>query len=375
MEAIKILFTGDFCPHNRIEALSAKKDFNAIYNNFIDVFNGNDLNVTDIECPLTETKSRIQKTGPYQFAASHTIEILKHANFKLAAMANNHMMDCDAAGALDTIELCKNAGIETVGIGITEAARRKHFSINIKGKKIAIFNIAENEFIETPGGEIAANALNLVKNYYDITAAKNEHDVVILMLHGGNEFHPLPAPRIKETCRFFIDIGVDAIVSYHTHCFSGYEVYKGKPIFYGLGNFIYDDPGKQDTSWNFGLIVKFIITDTISFEIIPVKQNSGVPGLFHPTEIELQSIHKKLEDLNAVIQNDEKLSSAFNEYCTSVNPMYTTYIEPFFGKFVASLRARGLFPKLMNARKRRLLLNIIRCESHRDALINILSKK
>jgi poly-gamma-glutamate capsule biosynthesis protein CapA/YwtB (metallophosphatase superfamily) len=374
MEEIKILFTGDFCPHKRMETLSKQGDYASVFNNFINVFQGNDLNVTDVECPLTESNKRIPKTGPYQVAAPHNIGILKYANIGLAGMANNHIMDCDAAGAMDTIQLCREAGIATVGIGCTEAEKRKPFSTIIKGKKIAIINFAENEFIESPGGEVAANALHLVNNYYDITAAKKDHDFVVLMVHGGNEFYALPSPRVKETYRFFIDIGADAVISNHTHCFSGYEIYNGKPIFYSLGNFIYDWPERINTDWNVGFAVRLKFTNTVDFDIIPLKQNNQLPGVFHLEEAEKKLFDEKLEQLSAVISDDEKLSAAFNTYCLSVKKMYDSFIEPYFGKTIASLRARGLFPKLMKKRKKLLLLNLTRCEAHRDVLLNLLSK-
>ena len=374
METIKILFTGDFCPHNRIEQLSKQADYKSIFNDFISAFQDNDLNVTDIECPLTTTTQRNPKTGPYQFAAPHNIEILKYVNIGLASMANNHMMDCGAEGVMDTIQLCKEAGIQTVGIGKNEVERRKPFSTIIKGKKIAIINLAENEFIAAAGSDVAANGLHLVNNYYDITAAKKTHDFVLLVAHGGNEFYNLPSPRIKETYRFFIDIGADAVISNHTHCYSGYEVHNGKPIFYSLGNFIYDWPEKVNVDWNFGFVVKLILSDTIRFEIIPLKQNSGVPGLFHLNEQELATFSAKQQQLNDIINDDIKLAGAFNDYCHSVKRMYEAYIEPGFGKYIASLRARGFFPKFMKKKKKLLLLNLTRCEAHRDVLLNFLSK-
>ena len=375
MDPVKILFTGDFCPHNRIEQLSAKRDYASIFNDFIDVFQNNDLNVTDIECPLTTTKKRIPKTGPYQFAAPHTIEILKYANIQLAAMANNHIMDCDAEGALDTINVCQQKGISTVGIGTTEEERRKPYSAVIKGKKIAVINFAENEFISAPGGEVGANGLDIIKNYQSITSTKKEHDFVLLMLHGGNEFYHLPSPRMKELYRFFIDIGADAIISYHTHCLSGYEVYKGKPIFYALGNFLYDWPGKINTDWNYGFLVRLILSEKIDFEIIPHKQNNEAPGIFQLNDEEKKHFDIKISRLNNIIGDDKKLAEAFDVYCNSVRRMYDAFVEPNFGNVISSLRARGFFPKFIKGRKRRLLLNITRCEAHRDVLLNLLSKQ
>ena len=375
MEEIRILFTGDFCPHNRIEQLSAEKNYAGIFNDFIKVFRDNDLNVTDIECPLTETKKRIPKTGPYQFAPPHTIEILKYAGIELAAMANNHIMDCDTEGAEDTIKLCRQAGITTVGIGKTTAEKREPFSTVIKGKKIAIINFAENEFIQSPAGDIAANGLNIVNNYYDISTAKKEHDLVLLVLHGGNEFYHLPSPRMKETYRFFIDAGADAIISYHTHCFSGYEIYKEKPIFYALGNFLYDEPERMNSNWNFGFLVRLKITDKIDFEIIPHKQCNGIPGIAYLSNEEKEKFESRIAWLNSIISDDNKLAGAFDEYCQSVKKLYESFIEPGFGRIAASLRARGFFPKFMKKNKKRLLLNITRCEAHRDVLVNLLSKK
>jgi poly-gamma-glutamate capsule biosynthesis protein CapA/YwtB (metallophosphatase superfamily) len=374
METIKLLFTGDFCPHHRIEALSGKSDYAAIFNDFIDVFEGNDLNVTDIECPLTHSAKRIAKTGPHQFAAPHNIEILKYAGIGLATMANNHIMDCDAEGAEDTLNVCREAGIATVGIGATNAAMRKPFSTSIKGKKIAIINFAENEFITAPGGSMAVNPMNPVNNFYEIAAAKKEHDIVLLMVHGGNEFFHLPSPRVKETYRFFIDSGADAVISNHTHCVSGYEVYKEKPIFYSLGNFIYDWPGRAHTDWNLGFAVRLRITNKIDFDIIPLNQNNEVPGVFHLNSEEKKSFDEKIAGLNEIIADDKKLAAAFDDYCSSVQKMYEAFIEPNFGNTIASLRARGLFPKLMKKKKKLLLLNLARCEAHRDVLLHLLSK-
>ena len=78
--------------------------------------------------------------------------------------------------------------------------------------------------------------------------------------------------------------------------------------------------------------------------------------------------------MNAIIANDQLLEAEFENYCNSVFPMYDAFIEPSFGKYVAAIRKRGFFPKLMSRRKRLLLLNIARCESHRDVLLRLLKK-
>jgi len=240
-EPVKILFTGDLCPHNRIEKLALEGKCESVFNDFIDVFQGNDLNVTDLECPLTQSDNTRTKIGPYQKAHPACIGILKYANLGLAAMANNHIMDYGEEGARETIGLCRDGGIGTVGIGRGQGAgsreqkagSREPYILEAKGKRIAILNFADNEFLTSPDGELQANPIDPVNNYYDILKAKEENDFVILIIHGGNEFYNLPSPRIKKLYHYYIDQGVDAIISHHTHRFSGYEVYHGKPVFYG----------------------------------------------------------------------------------------------------------------------------------------------
>ncbi len=373
-EPINILFTGDFCPINRIEDLAINQDYNTIFNDFLDVFNGNDLNVVDLECPLTVSNGKRPKTGPYQKAHPDTIKALSHAGIGLAAMANNHIMDYGSEGVKSTLDLCKNNSIDSIGIGTTIEEAAKPHTLSKKGKKIAILNLADNEFITTPDGAFTCNPIDLLTCFYNIKDARKNHDYVIAVIHAGNEFYELPSPRTKELYRCIIDMGADVIVSHHTHAFSGFEMYHSKPIFYGLGNFIYDWPGKNDTSWNRGFVVKLKISDIIDFEIIPLKQCNDKPGVFHLSKEENDRFDREIRRLNEVIQDDEKLELEFQKYCKTVYPMYDAFIEPYFGKVITALRKRGLFPKLMTRRKRLLLLNLSRCDSHRDVLLRLLKE-
>jgi hypothetical protein len=372
-DPVRILITGDLCPHNRIEKLALKSDFKAIYNDFIDEFEGNDLIITDLECPLTLAESSRPKTGPHQKAHPSSIEVLKYGGINLAAMANNHIMDYDTQGVKDTLELLEDNGISTVGIGRSPDEARRPFSVTIKGKRIAVLNFADNEFLSTPDGSYHCNPIDPVNGFYDIKSARENHDYIILIMHAGNEFYELPSPRTKSLYRYFIDQGADMVVSHHTHVFSGYEIYNSKPIFYGLGNFIYDWPGKLNSDWNKGYIVKIEIGENADFRIVPLTQCNENPGLKHLTSEENDEFNSTIERLNLIIADDRQLEIEFQKYCHSVNDMYDAFIEPYFGKYITALRKRGYFPRLMSKRKRLLLLNITRCESHREVVLRMLA--
>jgi poly-gamma-glutamate capsule biosynthesis protein CapA/YwtB (metallophosphatase superfamily) len=373
-DPIKVLVTGDFCPTGRIEDLAINHNYTSIINDFSDVFEGNDLNITDLECPLTKSDSARKKTGPHQKADPETIGVLKFLNIGLVTLANNHIMDFGSEGFEETLNLCNANGIKTTGIQNNGYKGAVPFTMELKDTKVSILNFADEEFISSPDYRNNANPINPVLNYNDIISAKKNCDKLILIIHGGNEFYNLPSPRTKILYRFYAEVGADIIVSHHTHRFSGYEIYKNKPIFYGLGNFLYDRAGEIDTGWNRGYVVRFKISETTNFEIIPLKQCVKSPGLFHLNDKERDRFENEINHLNHIIADDCLLEEEFNKFCQNSYSMYESFIEPNFGRIIAALRKRGLFPHLISKRKRLLLLNLIRCESHREVLMNILDK-
>ncbi len=374
MNSVKILITGDFCPINRVESLALEKKFSKVLNDYLDVFQGNDLNIVDLECPLTLTSEKRTKYGPHQKAHPEGIGILQFANVNLVVMANNHIMDFGSRGAMDTIDLCKAKGINTIGIGrdIEEAA--KPYSATINSRRIAVLNYADEEFITAPDGLVTCNPVNPVRMFYDIQQAKAENERIIIIVHGGNEHYRLPSPRIKALYRYLVDIGADVVVAHHTHVHSGYELYNGKPIFYGLGNFIYDLPDNNDLKWHMGFSVKLEFSDKIDFEIIPLIQGSNYPGVFHLSNAQRSEFFKNIEELNHIIEDNDLLEAEFVKHCRDTYPMYEAFIEPRLGRVMTQMRRLGFFPKLVSRRKRLLLLNLIRCESHREVLVRLLKK-
>jgi hypothetical protein len=371
---MKILLTGDFCPINRVEKLARKMETEPLLEEFRDLFGESDLNVVDLECPLTLSDKARRKTGPHQKAHPDSVRLLEQAGIHLAAMANNHVMDYGSEGIRETLDLLKERGIRTVGIGPTPAEASRPFSVTLDGKRLAILNYADNEFLSAPGGSYHCNPLDPVRFITEIPAARKDHDFVVVIVHGGNEFYELPSPRSKRLYRSLVDLGADAVVCHHTHVFSGYETYRSRPIFYGLGNFLYDWPGKVDGDWNRGYAVRLSLADSVEFEIIPLKQCGERPGVFRLDMGERAAFDQQLERLNGIIADDARLEERFQAYCEKVFPMYDAFLEPYFGRFLTALRKRGLFPRLISRRKRLLYLNLVRCESHREVLLRLLKQ-
>jgi hypothetical protein len=375
---VKIVVTGDtHLGGGRVRGLAQNQDADGLFGNFLPLIKRSDIAITNLESPIIDGGTPILKTGPNLKSGPDTLQVLNKAGFNLVTLANNHIMDYGSEGLSSTMEACKKAGIETVGAGksLEEAAMPR--VVEIQGVRISVINIAENEFGTTHNHSPGGNPLNPVKNYYAIREAKKNADIVIVIVHGGHEHYELPSPRMKETYRFFVDAGADAVIGHHTHCYSGYELYKGAPIFYSLGNFLFDMEGecKGETSWNTGFLVELEITDgKIDFEIQPYVQNGFEAGLRAMAPEEKVNFDKYLERLNGIISDDNELAMRFENYSESVNRMYNAYIEPHSIRILHALRNRNLFPSFLSRRKKRLLVNLARCEAHRDILIKTLEQ-
>lgn len=377
MNHIQLLFAGDFCPQLRVSELIDEERYDLIFNEFKQELDQNDFNIVDLECPLTDSTTAALKTGPHLKAKPNTVKALRFCGINVVAMANNHIRDYGQEGLLETIQVCEKEGIRTVGVGTNLDEARKPLYLEKKGVTLAVLNFTENEWSNTTGEGAGANPFSLIKNFNDIADAKRHSDFVVVVFHGGNEFYHLPSPRLKEIFRFFVDAGASAVVSHHTHVVSGFEVYKSAPIFYSLGNFCFDWPGHRNSFWNTGMAVRMRLTkgNPVTFDILPFKQNDEVAGLHSMTAKEREAFDQNLGFLNATIADDECLDRMFLKYSKEKAGIYSAYMEPYTNRLLAFLHKRGFFPSVFSERKRRLHLNIIRCESHRDLLLKALERK
>jgi len=370
----KLLVTGDFCPIHRVAEQLAPGGEAGVFGGLLPVIREADLAVTNLECPLAGPQGRaISKTGPAMRAKPEAAGLLKRAGFDLVTLANNHIMDYGPEGLHDTLEALQAEGVAWVGAGENYQQASAPYRIRRGGLQLALLNVAENEWSTTTGREPGAHPLDPVRNAQRIREAREEADVVIAISHGGHEHYELPSPRMKELFRFFIEQGADAVVNHHTHCVSGYERYRGKPIFYSLGNFVFDLPGRRNAPWNTGLAVLLDVSAAgVDFELIPFDQCDEQAGIVLQEGRSRETTLNHLEVLNAIIQDDEQLQDRYRAFCRRSAKLYNAYIEPHSNRYVHALRNRGFLPSLLSRRKRRLLLNLVRCEAHRDVLIETL---
>ena len=373
---MNVLVAGDFAPMARLAEKVDSGQYQDIFCSEIQsIIKDSDVSFVNFECPIVENGYRaITKCGPHLKCSSNAAKAVKYAGFTGVTMANNHILDYGSEGLDKSVECCKNEGLDVVGVGKNITDANKVLYVEKNGEKLAVINCCEHEFsiaTETEGG---ANPLNPIRQYYTILEAKKNADYVLVIVHGGHEMFQLPSPRMQETYRFFIDSGADAIVNHHQHCFSGYEVYKSKPIFYGLGNFCFDEEGERNGIWNEGFMLKLNFSKgPIRFILYPYEQCNDTATVHLIAD--QKSFIDRVRNLNAIIVNRKNLKEAIEKYYNSSSEYMTSVFQPYENRVLKKLYSMKLMPSLVTKKRFIQILNYINLESHRDKMVFALQRK
>jgi len=368
---MKILITGDFCPINRAD-ISKIDSKNILCEKFKKLLKETDLNITNLECPLTLSSDAIIKTGPALKANPENVEILTDLGFNMVTLANNHIMDYGSTGLKDTLSTLKANQIEYVGAGVIKDEINTVYK-TIDNISVAIINVCENEWSTDVINEYSANGFSEINMFYSIREAKQKGLKIIVIHHGGQEMYNLPSPRLKRTLRFFVDCGADAVINHHTHCIGGHEVYNNAPIFYSLGNFIFDNSEQRNSIWNFGMgVVLDINEDNVEFKTFYFNQfdEQSKVEILPPNEMPYE-----LNELNDTIKDNNALEENFNKFIETRKKQYNSYLEPVSSKYLSALINRKWLPSFWHPRKRHYLKNLITCESHHEIVKTILKNE
>lgn len=357
-----------------------KEDYSAqrIDKSIVELLQNSDLNIVNLESPVTITEKKILKTGPHLRAAEQpTLEFLKHLNIGLVTLANNHIYDYGHEGLQDTISFCKKNGIRFTGAGnnIEEALRPCQTRVN--GHRITVLNFAENEWANADRYKSGANPLNIIENARQIKKEKEQADFLFVIIHGGHEYYNLPSLRMQDQYRFYADCGADLVVGHHTHCLNGFETYNGTPIFYSLGNFLFTKSSKHE-GWYNGMILEVLIDDegNLSTSYALSKQEKETYALSLVSDDEYDRLKKDIEGYNSIISDRNKLVKEWDAY---VNSKYHSYLTHWsFLSFMPNKIVWKIFSILgikgFNKKTFALYLNLMRCEAHADMSKEVLTK-
>ena len=278
-EPFSLAFTGDICfaENYKIHQNYVNKGFTSVADCFSEALlarmKAADLLVVNCESTVSDRGSALVGKNFTFRTSTKTAGWFKEIGADLIGLANNHVYDFGKTAFTDTLDTFNKMDLPTFGGGKKAAEAYEPFYFEKSGMKIALIaaSRAEKQYYTIVAEEDAPG----IAGCYDpkmicdtIKEAKQQADFVIVYVHFGYEYTTIIEDAQRETAYKFIDAGADAIVGHHAHILQGIEEYKGKPIFYSLGNFLFNTRN-QETAL---LELTFEDENTPVWRIIPCRQ-------------------------------------------------------------------------------------------------------
>lgn len=168
-----------------------------------------------------------------------------------------------------------------------------------------------------------------------------------------------------------VDMGADAVICCHTHCSLPWEIYKDRPIVYGLGNLIFEPLKKVGNIWHEGYLARLLIEDKrIHFDAIPYFQSQTVPGVHKMNAANQMRFFDEMLKKSAELKNNVLLEDKWIQYCKEQKK---TYMATLFGHNRLMRKFSSILFKTLYSKEdvlRALLL--VQCETHQEILNTIL---
>lgn len=223
--------------------------------------------VGHVEVPHSRSVDVATTDVPAPPADPAALAALGRAGFDIVTLAGNHIFDVGPQGVLDTVAFCRAEGMATTGAGATLAEARTPAVTEVDGGRLAVLSyncvgpreswassrkpgcayvhvLTHYELdYASPGGPpriyTFAEPDHLATLADDVAGARDVADVVVVALHKGIGHLPATVAMYEgQVARAAIDAGADAVIGHHAHILRGIEMYRDRPIFHGLGNFV-----------------------------------------------------------------------------------------------------------------------------------------
>lgn len=238
---MKLAFTGDIMLSRNVGKRFLTSDgvdgTSIVSKELTSLLSSHDYAIGNMENPVIYKYSDSDLINPAGFCASP--DMLRYVDmFDVFTLANNHIFDQGKESAVETRFLLKENGFQAFGFIENDELE----SITLKASvEVGLLACAMDYCIKNDS-DISPHIADINGPIVleKVAKLKSQNKLVIVLVHGGEEMVSLPEPKFIQLCRALIDAGADAVVTHHPHVVGCREEYKGRYIFYGLGDFIFD---------------------------------------------------------------------------------------------------------------------------------------
>lgn len=233
-------------------------DFSYIWGDALDELEREapDSSIINLETSITVSEDYWRDKGINYRMHPKNIPAIAAAKIDVCVLANNHVLDWGYSGLIETLKILKDANVKAVGAGqsLKEAASPAVLEVEGKGRLIVFsFGLLTSGIPLTwaaskikPGVNLLLDLSNKTLRHIErqVGEVKHRGDIVIASIHWGGNWGYAIAPEQIEFAHNLIDrAGVDLIHGHSSHHVKGIEVYRGKLVLYGCGDFLDDYEG------------------------------------------------------------------------------------------------------------------------------------
>jgi hypothetical protein len=247
---------------------------------------GADLAIANFENPAPN-RVRWHTRGTVFSADPALIDGIAAVGIDYLSLANNHIRDAGGQGIIQTIANITRRGIEVSGAGEDLAAARKPAMLEATGMTVAVLGYdAIAAYYHASADKIGSAPLTASIVRADIKAARSAGaDLVIVFPHWGTEYRSKPFAAQQRLARLIIDSGADVVIGNHAHWAAAMEVYDGKPIWYALGNFVFDQTWSEPTMEGITLELTFEGAELVQARMRPhIILDRAQPNFLDPAD-------------------------------------------------------------------------------------------
>jgi len=206
------------------------------------LFDRDDLTIVNLECPATDIVDPEPKAFTFR-CDPEALPDARDSGVDVVSQANNHAYDQGPTGLVDSLDAIRAAGLASVGAGADESEALRAARFELRGWTVAVVGIDQvlDPLDQVAGpnkpGTAAGHDFRLALRAVRDAAATS--DLVFVMIHWGVELEARPRPYQVRQAHRMIDAGADVIFGAHPHVLQPMETYRGRPIFYSLGNLVW----------------------------------------------------------------------------------------------------------------------------------------
>jgi poly-gamma-glutamate synthesis protein (capsule biosynthesis protein) len=250
-----------------------------------------DVVVGNLECVLSDADLRPNRLTSMQYRGRQDfIGCLLDGNFSAMSISNNHILEHGPSALLETINLLESAGILAVGLPeVRQRLNPERCLVEVGGMSIAFLGYCLYRDRHTEA--IVARLPDILE---DVRVFARLADRVIVSLHWGIEYMPIPAPSQIDIAHGIIDAGSSVVLGHHPHVLQGIEEYNGAVIAYSLGNFVFST-WLPETRSSVILSISLDKEGPVKFDIVPVIIN----GEWQPVPVSGDEAQKIMDQIAA----------------------------------------------------------------------------